>query len=93
MGFIKCGACMTVLDSTVPTCPACGRCPGCGRVRVTEKQLRQRSKCDNCDVPYCTGCGRCHACGQLRTFELPVCECGFPADSERVAQVEKSFGI
>ena len=30
-------------------------------------------------------CGRCHGCGTLRVFDVGACECGHPADRERVA--------
>ena len=44
-------------------------------------------------MPFCSACGRCPACGKLRPLDLEPCECGHPQDPEKVARVERSFGI
>lgn len=51
------------------------------------------ANCPECSVPYCSGCGRCHACGAIRFSALAPCDCGFPLDPTKVAQVERSFNL
>ena len=70
-----------------------GRCPGCGARRATNQLLAENENCPGCDAPYCACCGRCAACGEVRIFDVGPCACGFPMDPERVAQVERTFGL
>ena len=91
MALIKCGGCGAVHEAASTACPACGRCPGCGAQRVSGDELP--GECDDCRVPFCSSCGRCPACGKLRPIEAEPCECGHPNDREKLAEVERTFGL
>jgi hypothetical protein len=91
MALIKCEGCGAIHEAANAVCPVCGRCPGCGQTRIPREKLP--AECRTCHVPFCQGCGRCHQCGKLRPLNLEPCGCGHPKDPEKLAEVEKSFGI
>ncbi len=91
MALIKCEGCGAVHEAAGAACPACGRCPGCGAQRIPGDELPK--ECDQCKVAFCSSCGRCPACGKLRPVEVEPCGCGHPNDAEKLAQVEKTFGL
>ena len=93
MTIIRCGGCEAIHDSTLRVCPSCGRCPGCGRRRVSKKDLPAIRRCSECSGSICISCGRCHQCGGMWSHEIETCGCGFPEDPEALRKTEETFRI
>ncbi len=87
--YISCLGCSAIIDPTLAVCPGCGRCLHCGT-----KRAKAIESCPQCEVPYCTCCGRCPACHGLRYSDITEpCECGHPADVDKLRKLIASAGV
>lgn len=80
--WIRCPGCNAIVAPTRPVCPGCGHCINCGQIRA--KEVKQ---CPKCDIQYCDCCGRCPKCLELRYEDIGPCDCGHPADQEKLERL------